>query len=116
MSDQRAPSKSSGNSVGDVIDLVKGYARQETIGPLKHVGRWIGFGVAGALLLGFGGSLVALGLLRLLQGTRGDPIFGPNLSFLPYLITLAAAGLGAGLAAFRVRKTTLARKESPDER
>ncbi len=113
MSDQRAPSKSSGNSVGEVIDLVKGYARQETIGPLKHDGRWIGFGVAGALLLGSGGALVALGLLRLLQGTPSDPIFGRHWTFVPYLITLAAAGLGAGLAALRVRKTTLARKENP---
>lgn len=113
MSDQRAPSKPSGNAVGEVIDLVKGYARQETIGPLKHAGRWIGFGVAGALLLGLGGALVALGLLRLLQGTRSDPIFAGNLTFVPYLITLAATGAGAGIAALRIRKTTLARKENP---
>lgn len=110
MSDQRAPSKPSGNAVGEVIDLVKGYARQETLGPLKHAGRWIGFGVAGALLLGLGGALVALGLLRLLQGID---FFDGNKNFLPYLITLAATGAGAGLAALRIRKTTLARKENP---
>jgi hypothetical protein len=113
MSEQRVPSKGGGNAVGEVIDLVKGYARQETLGPLRNAGRWIGFGVAGAFFLGLGGSLVLLGLLRLLQGTRTDPMFGGRLTFLPYLITLVACAAGVGLAVLGVRKSTLARKENP---
>ena len=30
--------------VGDVIDVVKEYARQETLGPLKGAGRWLALG------------------------------------------------------------------------
>ena len=112
MSSERTPSKD-GNPVGEVFTLIKGYADQEIRAPLRNLGRWVGLGLAGALCLGLGCSLVLLGLLRLLQGTPSDPIFGRHWTFVPYLITLAAAGLGAGVAALRVRKTTLARKENP---
>ena len=35
-------------SLGEVIDFVKTYAKQETVGPLKGAGRWLGFGAGGA--------------------------------------------------------------------
>ena len=54
-------------TIAGAVDLVKAYAKQETIGPLKGAGRWIGMGMAGALTLGLGLSLILLGLLRLLQ-------------------------------------------------
>ena len=37
----RTVSKQEQASVGEVIDFVKTYARQETVGPLKGAGRWI---------------------------------------------------------------------------
>mgnify|MGYP001823342294 CR=1 FL=1 len=39
-------------SIDDLIELLKGYARQELVGPLKGAGHWIAFGVAGALAFG----------------------------------------------------------------
>ena len=51
-------------SVGEVVEFVKEYAIQETVGPLKGAGRWIGFGAGGAALLG-------LGLLVMSLRTRG---------------------------------------------
>ena len=51
-------------SVGEVVDFVKEYAIQETVGPLKGAGRWIGFGAGGAALIGLGIMLLMLGLLR----------------------------------------------------
>ena len=106
MSSERAPSKDSGNPVGEVFALVKGYADQEIRAPLRNLGRHIGFGLAGAVLLGFGGALVLLGLLRLLQGTTA---FRHNWSFVPYLITLAVCGVVIGLT---VRAMTSSRKEN----
>ncbi|HET6950562.1 MAG TPA: phage holin family protein [Acidimicrobiales bacterium] len=70
--------------------LTKDYARQETIDPLKGVGRYVGFGVAGALLLGLGVIMLMLSALRALQ--LGDTLDG-NLSWLPYLIVLVVAAL-----------------------
>ena len=29
--------------LGDLVDLIKAYARQETVDPLKGAGRWVGF-------------------------------------------------------------------------
>ena len=45
-------SKDDPGSIGQVIDLVKEYARQETLGPIKGAGRWLAAGAAGALLTG----------------------------------------------------------------
>ena len=41
--------KSDPGDIGQVVDLVKDYVRQETLGPIKGAGRWRGRGVAGAL-------------------------------------------------------------------
>ena len=91
-----------GNSIGEILGLVKTYARQETIGPLKGAGRWLAFGIAGALALGFGLSMLLLGLLRLLQN-EAPGVFDGNWSWAPYFITLlvCVAVIGAILVAMR---------------
>lgn len=53
--------------VGEFRELVVGYAKQETIDPLKRLGRYLGFGLGGALALGLGVLLLLLALLRGLQ-------------------------------------------------
>ena len=105
-------SKPSGdaNSVGELVDLVKTYARQETLGPLKGAGRWLAFGAAGALALGFGLSLLLLGLLRLLQN-EAPGTFDGNWSWAPYAITLLACVVIMAFALLHVRKDSLQRKE-----
>jgi hypothetical protein len=99
-----------GNSIGEIVDLVKTYARQETVGPLKGAGRWLAFGAAGAISLGFGLSMLLLGLLRLLQN-EAPGTFDGNWSWAPYAITLAACGMVMFWALMHVRKDTLQRKE-----
>jgi len=37
--------------IGEMVQLVKDYAKQETLGPLRGAGRWIGFGIVWAALL-----------------------------------------------------------------
>jgi len=85
------------SDVSDLWQLVVAYFKQETIEPIKGLQRFVGFGLAGSLAVGLGGVLLILGLLRLLQTETGDAFDG-NFSFVPYVITLVAAGAGAGLA------------------
>jgi hypothetical protein len=86
------PEPSETASLGEVLEYVKTYAKQETVGPLKGAGRWIGFGAAGAVCLGIGLSLLLLGLLRLLQSEWEWASTG-RMSWLSYLIVLVACGL-----------------------
>jgi uncharacterized membrane protein YidH (DUF202 family) len=83
--------------------LTKDYARQETVDPLKGIGRYLAFGAAGAVLIGFGVVLLMLSALRALQTQTGDALDG-NLSWLPYAIVLVVAVGLAALAASRITK------------
>ncbi|MEL6893357.1 MAG: hypothetical protein AAFP84_17325, partial [Actinomycetota bacterium] len=65
-------SKQDDASLGEVIEYVKSYAKQETIGPLKGAGRWLAFGAAGAFALGLGLMIVLLGVLRAAQVELGS--------------------------------------------
>jgi len=79
-------------------DLAISYAKQETIEPLKGLGRFLAFGIAGSLLLSVGLVLLVLGLLRGLQNELASTFDG-NLSFAPYLITLVVCGIVIALSA-----------------
>ena len=70
----------------ELKDLVVNYAKQETIAPLKNLGRFVAFGVAGSLFIAIGLVLLVLGALRALQMETGDT-FDDNWTFAPYLIT-----------------------------
>jgi hypothetical protein len=83
--------------------MTKDYARQETIDPLKGVGRYLGFGAGGALLLALGVIMLMLSGLRALQTQTGDALDG-SLSWLPYVIVLAVAALLVAWAVSRISK------------
>jgi hypothetical protein len=83
--------------------LTKDYARQETIEPLKGVGRYLGYGAVGALLLAVGVIMLMLAGLRALQTETGDALDG-NLSWAPYLIVLVVAGTLVLWALSRISK------------
>jgi hypothetical protein len=72
-------------TVRELKDLVVAYAKQETTDPLKGLGRYVGYGLAGALLMGTGVGFLAVGLLRALEGNRGW-LFHGNWSWVPYAI------------------------------
>lgn len=73
-------------TVDELKELVVAYARQETVEPLKQLGAWAGFGLAGAICMAIGGLLVCLGLLRVLQTMTWSSGFW---SWGPYLIVTA---------------------------
>jgi hypothetical protein len=82
-------------AAAELWDLVVAYFKQETAEPLKSLGRVIGLGVAGSLLIGFGVIFVGVGILRLIQGET--TIFDGNRSFVPYLIVVVVMIGIAGL-------------------
>lgn len=100
MPDRRHDDKSLPNMATELWDLVRAYAKQETIEPIKGLGRFVAFGVAGSLLLGVGVVLLVLAVLRALQ-TETATVFDGNWSFAPYLLTLVvcAAVIGAAVSA-----------------
>ncbi len=82
----------------ELKDLVVTYAKQETIEPIKGLGRFIALGVAGSVVLSNGLVLLVLALLRALQTETGD-VFDGNLSFAPYVVTLFVCTVVLGMAA-----------------
>ena len=92
----------------EFADMVVAYAKQETLGPLRGLGRFVGFGVSGSILLTVGLVLLLLALLRALQTETGSTFEG-NLSWAPYLITSAAAVAALGLSVWRITKTPATR-------
>jgi len=93
---------------GDFFQLVLDYAKQETLGPLKSLGRFVAYGVAGSMAITLGAVLLLLAVLRALQTETGSTFTG-NLSWLPYLITVAGALAVMVLAAWRIKKGPAAR-------
>jgi hypothetical protein len=101
--DRAKKDKSLPGEAGELWQLVVGYAKQETLDPIKNLGRWVGFGLGGALLGSLGAVLLLLGTLRLLQTETGEAFDG-NLTFVPYLVVLVVSGaVAAGAMKARSR-------------
>ena len=106
-------------SAKDIATLSIDYIKQETKEPLQGLGRYVGVGAAGGLLIGFGSVLLTLALLRGIQaglaynhlkhtaegvvGVDNGPLSG-KLSFLPYFLTAVVCLLGLAVIAMALRK------------
>jgi hypothetical protein len=82
----------------ELWDLVRAYAKQETVEPMKGLGRYVAWGLAGSIVLAVGLVLLLLGGLRALQTETGT-MFTGNWSWAPYLIALAGTGIVLALVA-----------------
>ncbi|MGC8464915.1 MAG: hypothetical protein ACP5O0_03175 [Acidimicrobiales bacterium] len=89
----------------ETVSVIIGYVKQETLGAMRPLGRYLAFGVSGAVLVTFGFALILLGILRLLQSETGST-FHAHLSWVPYLVTMVV-GVGMTIVSF-----SLARKRS----
>lgn len=87
----------------EIWEMAVAYARQETIDPLKGLGRFLRYGISGAIAMALGVSMLLLAGLRALQ-TETSTTFTGNLSWIPYLITVAAGLVLMGLALLRITK------------
>ncbi len=96
-------------SLGEVIEFVKTYAKQETVDPLKGAGRWLAFGAAAAFTMGLGLMIVLLGVLRLVQ-TELDRLSTGSLSWAAYAVTLVVTVVLLVITLLRVKKSTLSKE------
>jgi hypothetical protein len=94
--------------VSDILNTAKAYAMQETVDPLRGVGRFIGFGLGGALVGGIGAILLVMAGLRALQTETGSAFTG-HLSWIPYLIVSIVVLAAIALVASRIGKHELAK-------
>lgn len=106
--------KASGSpgQVGEVVQLVKDYANQELRGPLRGAGRWIGYGLGGALCIGGGTAFLVLGLLRMIQSEWPGTFHGRWMALVPYGFGLLFCVLVAVLALARINKKPLNKEQS----
>lgn len=93
----------------DLRELVVEYVKQETVVPLKQLGRYIGYGIVGSSLLGLGVVLLGVGGLRALQTETGTTFVG-DWSWAPYGIVFVALLVG-GMVTWKVRNAALKRKD-----
>src|SRR5580698_11592914 len=85
----------------DAFQLTVDYVKQETIDPLRGIGRFLSMGIAGAFFLAFGIFLILIGILRLLQTETGTALTG-NWSWVPYAVVLVLAVLVVAVAVWRI--------------
>ncbi len=76
----------------ELKDLVVGYAKQETVGPLRNLGRYLGFGLSGSVAIGSGILFLLLALLRGLQRitvlNNPEKFDGGRFAWAPYVIVM----------------------------
>ena len=107
-SDDTTPKRTADDaSLGEVIDYVKAYAQQETVGPLKGAGRWLGFGFGGAFALGLGLTMILLGILRLMQAEFDGWATDGAWSWVPYLVVAVLALVLLYFTIKRIQQSTL---------
>ena len=107
------PDKAPRQQVDELRDLVVAYAQQETVDPLKGLGRYAAWSLGAAVLLGTGVVFTAIGLLRMLQTEGPDFEHHPGFSTLyPYLITLGVLVLGAVLTLRQTRNRPKKKKDT----
>jgi hypothetical protein len=95
--------KSIGTLLNELAGLVIAYVTQQTVVPIRSIGRYLLYGLAGALLMAVGGGLLGLAAVRLVQAETGRHLTG-SLTWAPYAGGLLVTGIGAGLAISRISK------------
>jgi len=85
----------------DAFQLTVDYLKQETIQPLKGLGRFLYMGIAGSFFLAGGILLVLIGILRLLQTETGTALTG-DWSWVPYVSVMVIGIAVIVVAAWRI--------------
>ena len=94
--------------VTDVVESVKAYAVQETVGPARGAARWLAYGTLAALFMGTGVVVLGLAALRLSQDAGGTVLDGAW-SFVHYLVAAVVLSVTVALALSRTSKKSLAK-------
>lgn len=97
----------------DLAVATKDYAVEQILGPVRGAGRWLVFGLAGALAMGIGLLFGLLATLRLVQDLGGGALDG-SWSFVPYVVTAIGAGPVIGYSLSRINTEPLAKSFGRD--
>lgn len=72
----------------ELQQMLVSYAKQETIEPLKTLGGYLAWGIAGSIFMFLGVMFVSFGTLRVLQSNVAEFDGGSYGSLFPYLAAL----------------------------
>ena len=92
----------------EIKELIVRYVKEETVQPLKDMGRFAAFGALGSLFVGFGATMLLLAVLRFFQ--EQFSVFRGNLSWIPYLIVVLLALGVMGLTVWRIASGSAKRR------
>ncbi|HTU39436.1 MAG TPA: hypothetical protein VMF35_15665 [Acidimicrobiales bacterium] len=85
----------------DAFQLTVDYLKQETVEPLRGLGRFLYMGIAGSFFMAGGLLLILIGVLRLLQTETGTALTG-DWSWVPYAVVVVLGIAVIGIAAWRI--------------
>ncbi|MGH9063334.1 MAG: hypothetical protein ACRDZQ_12955 [Acidimicrobiales bacterium] len=85
----------------ELWELVLAYLKQETLQPIKGLGRYVAFGVAGSVVGAIGLVLLDLAGLRAMQEETGTTFQGAH-SWMPYAVCAVGTLVIVALAGLRV--------------
>jgi len=85
----------------DAFQLTVDYLKQETIEPLRGLGRFLYMGIAASFFAAFGILLILIGVLRLLQTETGTALHG-DWSWVPYAVVIVLGLMVIGVAVWRI--------------
>lgn len=92
----------------EIRDLFIKYVKEETVQPLKDLGRFILWGTVGSVFVGFGFAMLLFAALRFLQ--EQFRVLDGSLSWLPYLIVVVLGVTVIALTAWRIVSGTAKRR------
>ncbi len=93
----------------DAMQLTVDYLKQETIEPLRGLGRFLYMGILGSFCWAAGLLLILIGVLRLLQDETGTALTG-NWSWVPYAVAIVLGVIVIGVAIWRIMAGPAERK------
>ena len=88
--------------ITELWEMLISYGKQETVEPLKGLGRFVAFGLGAAVMGGIGIIMLTLAGFRGLQ-THNDGHLDGNLNWVPYLAALLLLGVLIALAVGRIK-------------
>lgn len=86
--------------VTELVDMSKSYLQQETLDPLKQVGRFAGFSIGGGFLLALGWLFLSIAAYRWILALLPEgEIWGIAAYGIAAVVSLIVAGVSMKLAA-----------------
>lgn len=90
----------------ELWELVVAYAKQETLQPVKSLGRYLVFGLAGSLVGAIGVVVLVLAGLRAMQEETGTTFQGAH-SWMPYAVCGVGTVAVMAVAGVRILKARM---------